>query len=395
MGLLGIKRARRMQLYHHDNGDLEFRRLNIVGQAVTEFDETNMPKNAWIDFLKSLYPFSGYKGIPADAVQLAYGRHFYLELNGQNILTPEEKPPNEDSINSPYITAIAEDRAVQLAQAKKPHSTWEKLTIILGIGFIIEMILWGIRIYTSRNTGPEVAQFLDYTMLSILPFFFSRGGKKDGDKKKRQGTDVKKVSNKNWWFITPAIILFIIAIICGFNYVSSMNMLVGGACVVTGVGGVVFLYFGLQGKGEKGYIHEGEKPYTGAENSIVIYARGNTETKLAEPLAIKFEEIEKEKIPEGATLHFLRNLKKHFYELQNIIDDDGKEVEGLKPVKLPDKKYCPPSKFVIASCMQAYREYMEFNPPSTIQKIAPGVLLIAMIIVGILMVVTGPPPTGG
>jgi hypothetical protein len=138
-----------MQLYHHDNGDLEFRRRDIVGQSVTEFNDRNEPIRAWLDLFKCLYPFGGYRGISGDAVQLAYGRHFHLEIH--NILAENERPPDDNSLENPFTSAIAELRGYLLTKTKKPKSIWDKLTIILGSAVGIEMVLWGIMIYVSRH----------------------------------------------------------------------------------------------------------------------------------------------------------------------------------------------------------------------------------------------------
>lgn len=142
MSLLGTKIAKRMQLYHHDNGDLEFIRRNIIGQSASEIDNTGDPKRSWIDYYQTLYPFNGYKRIPADAVQLAYGRHFHLEIH--DILSEEQRPPEGDAMDIPFITSIAEARAAEITRAAKPHTMWEKLTWILGLALLIELLIWGI-----------------------------------------------------------------------------------------------------------------------------------------------------------------------------------------------------------------------------------------------------------
>jgi len=148
LGLFGNKKALRMQLYHHDNGDLEFRKREIVGQSVTEFNDRSEPVRAWIDLFQTLYPFNGYKGISGDAVQLAYGRHYHLELH--NIMTKEDRPPDDGSLKSPFITKIAQLRGFLLSKAKKPKSIWDRLTMILGASLLLEMVLWGLMIYVRK-----------------------------------------------------------------------------------------------------------------------------------------------------------------------------------------------------------------------------------------------------
>lgn len=142
MSIFGPPKARRMQLYHHDNGDLEFIRRDIVGISATEFDETKTPKRSWIDYYKCLYPFDGYKNIPADVIQLAYSRHFHLEIH--DILSDDERPPDDDAMDTPFISGIAEARCIELSKAAKPRSIYEKMTVILGIALVLEVLLWGI-----------------------------------------------------------------------------------------------------------------------------------------------------------------------------------------------------------------------------------------------------------
>ena len=137
---------KRMQLYHHDNGDLEFVKRNIIGESATELDNTGDPKRSWIDYYQSLYPFDGYMNIPADIVQLAYSRHFHLEIH--DILDDKKRPPDTDvdSMNTPFITQIAEARAMEITKAAKPRSAWEKMTWILGAALFVELLIWGISI---------------------------------------------------------------------------------------------------------------------------------------------------------------------------------------------------------------------------------------------------------
>ena len=142
MGLLGKTKVKRLQLYHYDNGDLEFIKRDIVGESATEFDKSGEPLDSWWDPYATLYPFDGYKSFKADAVQIAYGRHFHLEIH--DILSDEQRPPKEDSMDTPWITAIAEARCVEITKAAKPKTIYEILTKILGAALIIEMLIWGI-----------------------------------------------------------------------------------------------------------------------------------------------------------------------------------------------------------------------------------------------------------
>jgi len=141
MGLLSKTVEKRLQLYHYDNGDLEFIKRPLMSEAAVEYDNTGEPVRAWRDLFQTLYPFDGYKGIGADAVQVAYGRHFLLELH--DILDNDMRPPNNDAMDNSYITAIAEARAVEITKSAKPRTIYEKLTWILGSALFVELLIWG------------------------------------------------------------------------------------------------------------------------------------------------------------------------------------------------------------------------------------------------------------
>ena len=147
------------------------------------------------------------------------------------------------------------------------------------------------------------------------------------------------------------------------------------------------LYTGIAGA-EFGYIFgtNGKRQYTGRENAIVIYAKRDPVTNKDVPLKIEFEEVTK--VPEGAQLRYVRNLRRHFYELYNVTTNGRSE---LKPVVLPDKKAFPPELFRIPATMQPYKDYMDYAAPTMLQKVAPFVLLGAIFLVGILMLITTSP----
>lgn len=140
--MIGNKKVeKRTQLYHHDNSDLEFIKRDIVGVSTTEIVDT-FPIRSWIDYYETLYPFDGYKTIPADYIQLAYGRHFHLELH--DILDEEIRPPEKLVMDCPFLAAIAEHRAIEITQNSRPRSVWEKMTWVLGLALILQLLIWGI-----------------------------------------------------------------------------------------------------------------------------------------------------------------------------------------------------------------------------------------------------------
>jgi len=135
-------------------------------------------------------------------------------------------------------------------------------------------------------------------------------------------------------------------------------------------------------QGESGFsFNANGRRYTGRENALILFAQHDKDTGKDIPLMVQFMELKHP--PKGARLHYVRNLKKHFYELFN-----NTKTRKLEPVKLPDKKSFPPELYRIPATMQPYKDYMDFSPPTMMQKVAPGILLLAIGIVGFLMVIT-------
>jgi len=197
---------------------------------------------------------------------------------------------------------------------------------------------------------------------------------------------VKRDFAVSWWKLITGSALLAVGILFFSFYVRDIqNMFMAILSVFTLTPGGFLIYLGLKsGKMGFSFSAEGGTKYTGKENSIVLVAYRDKVTKKDVPRGIFFATIKPNKIPLGARKHYLRNLKKHFYELY-IDGATGK----LLPVVLPDKKSSPPELFKIPATMQPYKDCMEYNPPNLFQKLAPGVILAAMGIVGLLMLVTG------
>lgn len=128
-----------MHLY--DNGDIEFKHRELIGIANCDVQPvTNKPISSWIDYYQTLYPFEGYGGLPADMIQITYDRHFFLELHD---LVPDDlKPPNDDAMNTPFISAIADARALEITKTSKPKQSYEKITWALIGCLFCEIMMW-------------------------------------------------------------------------------------------------------------------------------------------------------------------------------------------------------------------------------------------------------------
>jgi len=196
---------------------------------------------------------------------------------------------------------------------------------------------------------------------------------------------IKRVLPISWRFLIPGVVLVLIGVAIGSIYMlDRTNILAGMACAITIAGGGLLAFKGIKFGGSGFLFTNGQRKITGRENAIILFAQRDPETQKDVPLMIKFVELANP--PKGARLHYVRNLKRHFYELYN-----NTTTKKLEPVILKDKKSFPPELFQIPAVMQTYKEAIEYSPPTLLQKVAPGILLLAMGVVGILMVMT----TGG
>lgn len=194
---------------------------------------------------------------------------------------------------------------------------------------------------------------------------------------------IKRILPIIWWKAITGLGLIGVGVFLGSFYISDpKNIAMGLVATILIAPGGWLAYTSIR-QGNLIFTFDGKKSkYTGNENTVILFAGRNAETKHDEPILISFLELNHP--PRGARLHYFRNYKKHFYELFN-----NTASKHLEPVKLPDKKPFPPRLFQLPATMQIYKEAIEYSPPTLMQKVAPGILLIAMLLVGILMVMTG------
>ena len=197
----------------------------------------------------------------------------------------------------------------------------------------------------------------------------------------QQDKKAKRLIPISWRKIIPGVVLLAIGAMVGAIYfLDRTNIFAGMVTALAIASGGFLIYRGIK-MAESGFSFE-QKKSTGRENTIIVFARRGLNASKDVPIIIKFVELKHP--PKSARLHYVRNLKKHYYE---IFNNTGDKI--LEPVKLPDKKSFPPELFKIPAVMQTYKDAIEYSPPTMLQKIAPGILLLAMGLVGILMVMTG------
>jgi len=197
-----------------------------------------------------------------------------------------------------------------------------------------------------------------------------------------QDKKAKRIIPISWRRLIPGVASIGIGIASGSVYLNDYANMFMGAISAIALAAGLFLIYGSFKSSEAGFAF-GKKKYTGRENAIILFAKRNPVlTTKSVPVILRFVEIKH--VPPGARLHYLKNKKRHYYELFNNL-----ETKKLEAVVLPDKKSFPPEQFQIPAAMQLYKDAIEYSPPTMFQKIAPGMILLGMGIVGLLMVMTG------
>ena len=198
-----------------------------------------------------------------------------------------------------------------------------------------------------------------------------------------QNKAIKRLLPISWRKLIPGLLLIALGIWAGSFYIKDNTVMLWGIIAALAIAGGGFLSFQGIKPAESGFAftQDGKKKQTGKENAIIWFAKHKAETSKDVPVILKFAELTHP--PIGARLHYLKNFKKHYYELFN-----NTKTKTLEPVILPDKIPFPPGLFKIPAAMQTYKDAIEYIPPTLMQKIAPGIILLAMGIVGLLMVMT-------
>lgn len=136
--ILGTASEKRTQLFIRDDGKLTFRRLDIMDASIVEKDKNKKPVKGWMDKYKMLFPFDGYRNIPAGSVSIGFDRSPLLDIWG--ILEDEEKLPVNAGLKHPLIQDVARNRMYKIDTTAKPNKMNDYIAIFCGAGMIIEII---------------------------------------------------------------------------------------------------------------------------------------------------------------------------------------------------------------------------------------------------------------
>ena len=178
-----------------------------------------------------------------------------------------------------------------------------------------------------------------------------------------------------------AVVLMAAAIGIGSIYLQDINNIFAGILTALFFGSAVFFGYTSVKPIEGGFIIEGKRKYTGKENALIWWAYRNPQTGLDVPIKIDLCTLNHP--PKFAQKHYFVNWKRHLYELYN-----NTETKKLEPVLMPDKTPCSPAYYNGPAMMPATQRALQHHPYSKMEKVAPGLLMLAMFIVGILMLIT-------
>lgn len=154
------------------------------------------------------------------------------------------------------------------------------------------------------------------------------------------------------------------------------NMIVAMGTIILIPGGGFLLYMGIR-RAEREAVIVGSKKPLGPVNSLNIYARKDENDKLV-PDKIVFENVKR---PLGQPQQCTNNGNWYFVHIFDLVT--GK----LKPFVLPDSQFFDPSEFGNVLEMPAHRRLFE-KKISLLQKVAPWVMVVALLIsiIGIVAV---------
>lgn len=144
MGVLGNSKEQRTQLFFRDDGKFTFRKLEVEDTFLVEKTD-NAIVRGWKHYYSLQFPFTGYGKIPADMVTLGYSRDIILDPFG--LVSDIEKPEagGVSKLDKRGISDVAETQRYKVQNKPTGMYLVDKVTLILGAGFLLQLIFAGIR----------------------------------------------------------------------------------------------------------------------------------------------------------------------------------------------------------------------------------------------------------
>ena len=135
-------KQKRTQLYFRDDGQFQFRRLDIEDGFLVEKEQDAVVK-AWLLFYKLQKRFRGYGKMGSDMVTMSFDRDIVLDPFGE--LNDAEKPERGNNLKKSFVKNIAEAKCYRHEHSKKPGTLMDKLVMFMGIAIILEVLIIGMQ----------------------------------------------------------------------------------------------------------------------------------------------------------------------------------------------------------------------------------------------------------
>jgi len=142
----GTVKENRTQLYFPDYGGFQFRKLPLEDSCLVEKQKGVVIK-AWKHFYSSQIVFNGYKKIHADMVTMGFDRDFILDpFNKIPVMGNTSGKPGKTEVEiKKWTSQIAEGKRYQVMSNPSGMMLIEKITMWLGIGLVLLILIFGIR----------------------------------------------------------------------------------------------------------------------------------------------------------------------------------------------------------------------------------------------------------
>jgi hypothetical protein len=148
---MGTSKERKTQLMFYDDGSFEFKSRLFQDSCLIEKKDENVVK-AWKHFYGTDMRFDGYRAIRADMVSIGFDRDFILDPFDKVPIsaTPNAGKPGKssDAQIKAWTAQVAEAQRYKVMNKPTTLLLWDKITMWLGIGFVLELVAFGISVAT-------------------------------------------------------------------------------------------------------------------------------------------------------------------------------------------------------------------------------------------------------
>lgn len=136
-------KPKRTQLHFRDDGQFEFRKLDILDGFLVEKQVQDVVVKAWLLFYKLQKRFKGYKKIGSDMVTISFDRDIVLDTFGQ--LRDAEKPEKGSNLKKDFVSKIATAKCYKHEHSGKKRDLYDKMVLFFGIALVCELLIIGIQ----------------------------------------------------------------------------------------------------------------------------------------------------------------------------------------------------------------------------------------------------------